>query len=127
MINRQETLDGIARYERYQLKNQIDIPIGHEALRYCFRYIKRGISCGLIVSDMKSVAIIMRIVEGYCKNLTIIKRKQDGFIFKEGAEFRVLPRINEHLAYIMLGKDAKIIQARDGDPKMKKFKKIMGL
>lgn len=127
MISRADARNVLARFETYQLKHRIDIPTGHEALRYCFRYVKRGISCGLIVNDMKSVAIIMRIVEGYCKDLDIIKIKSDGFIFENGAEFRVLPKINQHLAYIMLGNDAKIIQAKDGDPKMDKYKRIMGL
>ena len=76
---------------------------------------------------MSSVAVIMKIVEGFLNNLDIIKRKSDGFVFDNGAEFRVLPRVNEHLAYIMLGKEAKIIQSREGDPKMAKYKRIMGL
>ena len=127
MISRQRPRDTLARFESYKLKNKIDVPTGHEALRYCFRHIKRGVSCALVVSDMSSVRIIMNICEVYCKDLSIIKKKQDGFIFENNIEFRVLPKVNEHLAYIMLGNGAKVIQACEGDPKMKKYKEIMGL
>ena len=127
MISRYTIENAKDRFDSYKLRNRIDVPTGHEALRYCFRYIKRGISCALIVSDMTSVATIMRICETYCKNLSIIKRKDDGFTFENDVKFRVLPSINKHLAYIMLGNNAKVIQASEGDPKMKKFKEIMGL
>ncbi len=127
MISRQRQRDVLARFDTYKLRNRIDVPTGHDALRYCFRYIKRGISCALVVSDMNSVKTIMSICELYCKDLSIIKKSTDGFIFENNIQFRVLPKVNEHLAFIMLGKNVKVIQAREGDPKMKKFKQIMGL
>jgi hypothetical protein len=129
MISRQRQRDVLARFDAYKLKNRLDVPTAHEALRYCFRYVKRGVSCALVVSDMQSVNTIMKILQGdhYYENLSVIKKKGDGFIFEGDVEFRVLPKNNESLAHIMLGKNAKIIQAREGDPKMKKFNEIMGL
>ena len=124
MFNRVRQRDVLARFESYKLKNRLDVPTAHEALRYCFRFIKRGISCALIVSDMHSVRTVMEILQSdqYYKDLSVMKRKEDGLIFDDEVEFRVLPKNNEPLAHIMIGKNVKIIQAREGDPKMKKFK-----
>ena len=125
--------DVLARFDSYKLKNRIDTPTAHEALRYCFRFIKRGTSCALIVSDMTSVNVVMEILNNnesdnqYYKELSVIERKADGIVFSDDVEFRVLPKNNESLARLMMGNHIKIIQAREGDPKMKKFKEIMGL
>jgi hypothetical protein len=128
MFNR-KSKDVLERFETYKLKNRLDTTTAHDAIRCCFRYIKRGISCALIVSDVPSTQTVMSILQGneYYENLSVVKIKPDGLIFSDDVEFRVFPKNNEPLAHILLGKDAKIIKANDGDPKVKKFNKIMGL
>jgi len=127
MFSRTINKDVLARYESYKQRNRININLAHDALRNCFRFIRRGQSCALIVSDMQSVRVVMDILNNnkYLNNLIILSKKEDGFIFGNNVELRILPKNIESLAHIMIGKNVKIIQASDGDPKMKKFKKVM--
>lgn len=119
--------DGRAKWDHYQRKNDIDLLIIRESLRYCFRYIRRGISCALIGTHMSSVKEIIKEINSgiYFKELVIIKKTEDGFVFENDVKLRVLPKINESYATILIGKDVKVIQCKEGDSKFKKFRIIM--
>ena len=119
--------DILGRFDRYKKQNAIGKEVAIESLRYCFRYIKRGNNCALIVSDMNNVKMIMELLIVEYKlfgKLNIIKKKSDGFVFDNGTEFRVLPTVNRSLATNMLGLNVKIVDGKFGDPKMDTLRKM---
>ncbi len=59
--------------------------------------------------------------------LTIVERKEDQVTFDNGAQIRIIPENNKWMVNIMMGDKIDVVQAKDGDPKVRKFKKIVGL
>ena len=116
------------RYETYRRNNIVGHEKAIEAVNYGFRYIEQGISCAIITPDMHGVQTVMAAASTHpsLKNLIMKKKRDDGFIFENDIQFRVIPRINEKLITMMLGKDAKRFDVMEGDPDMNSLKDIMG-
>lgn len=132
MIFKTPKLDAKARYDTYKSNNRLHHYTAVNAVKYGFRLIKRGVSCGIIVPDMSGVATLMAaIVAGeHTEGFNVIKERDDGFDFEDGVQIRIIPRTNESIAALMLGRDdgktIKIIQAKEGDPQLQKFNDLMG-
>ena len=122
-----EGQDRLDRFREQQRRLIINSSTAKQTLRHGLRFIKRGQSCAIIVKSKDSIDIVMNMFSSlkHMIDINIIQIKEDSILFENGTELRVLPESNKLLATSMLGESVKIINAQDGDPKMKKFRQII--
>lgn len=114
------------RFEAWKQSKLVDIKIVKQSLEYCYRLAKRGRSSGLIVHFMDSFEIADQVLSNLrYRDLEVSDYNGGELIFSNGATIKIFTIENKTMVKHMLGIDAEVVMADDGDPRADKAEKVL--
>jgi len=123
---RKNTLEN---FEKYKQKSKIDIKKTSETASHCCRLVRKGINCGIIIelnSDLdETYSIIIKALD--IAEIPTLSAGSGGILTKSGFYIRVFTKSTEMHAKLLLGDDAVILNAKDGDPRAKAMNFVLNL
>lgn len=117
--------DAVQRFQEWKESLKLNIDILKSAVDRCFRLALKGKSSGLIIPSDDSFSTADQFLSNLQYKLTIDEYTPGDIIFTNGGRIKIFIAKDQFMVHNMLGNEAKIIFAKDGDNRAKIAKKVL--
>ena len=121
--------DARSRFEAYKASLAANMSAARETAVHCARLVKKGHNVAIIIglsTELDSIHQLVVTALGGAE-VKVLSGGRGGILCDNGAQIRILPQNVKENAYILLGKDCKILQVNDGDPRVKRVNEVFDL
>ncbi len=126
MVTRSGRPSAINRFQAWKESKLVDIRIVKQSLEYCYRLAKRGRSSGLIIPLIDSFETADQVLSNLRYRDLVCSDYSNGEItFTNGAKIKIFTLDQKTMVKQMLGLDAEVVMADDGDPRADKAEKVL--